>query len=323
MVGVAHVGVVSAAGIYAGKTGAIDSVAVGVVDTLPYVLVVLGSIVYGVDIVVTDRVPAPTALKGDFGLAALTLLGGDEHHAVGTTRTVEGGRGGVLEDRDRSDIVGVELREGVLIGRVGLLGHTVDDDKGGGRGAVGGAYTTDAHSHIITRLAVDRRHADTWGGTLERTAHGGGVLHGDVLGLDGGHRTGKVFLLLGTVCHNDNFVEDGLVFFQSDVDNITLGSESLLLIADGAHSDARARLDLEAVVTVGIGDGGVGGIANLGYSGADDGLAVGILHQTGYGFLGLLYGLHCVFVLTAGSCSRCRDGHKRKHGSSEQVGPLL
>ena len=114
-----------------------------------------------------------------------------------------------------------------------------------------------------------------------------------------------------------------MVFVQSDIDYIALGSESLLLIADGAYADARARLDLEAVVTVGVGDGGIGGIANLGYRGADDGLAVGILHQTGNGFLGLLYGLHCVFVLTAGSCSRCRDGHKRKHGSSEQVGPLL
>ena len=78
------------------------------------------------DIVVRDlaRVHPPAAFELHFGIARFTLLGGDEHHTVGTARTVECGRSGVFEHRDVVDVIGVDRRE------VAVVGNAVEDDEG-------------------------------------------------------------------------------------------------------------------------------------------------------------------------------------------------
>ena len=78
------------------------------------------------DVVVRDlaRVHPPAAFELHFGIARLTLLGGDEHHTVGTARTVEGGRSCIFEYRDVFDVVGVDRRE------IAVVGNAVEDDEG-------------------------------------------------------------------------------------------------------------------------------------------------------------------------------------------------
>ena len=97
--------------------------------------------------------PAPGAVELDAGLAALAVLGGDEHHAVGTTRTVDGRRGGVLEDFNRLDVVGVD--------GVDVVGsHTIDHIERVGVG-MDGSGATDADLRVLARLAGGRTDLDT------------------------------------------------------------------------------------------------------------------------------------------------------------------
>ena len=78
-------------------------------------------------------------------LAFLTLLGGNHEYTVGSTRTVECGSVGTLQDVDALDVVGVDLRKGVTafgrsrcgkvhsvyLAAAGIVHrHTVDNDEG-------------------------------------------------------------------------------------------------------------------------------------------------------------------------------------------------
>ena len=47
-------------------------------------------------------------IVAELGFASLTALGGDEHHAVGTLGTIDGGGGGVLQNLHRHDVAGVQ-----------------------------------------------------------------------------------------------------------------------------------------------------------------------------------------------------------------------
>ena len=57
----------------------------------------------------------------NLNLAFLTLLGGDDDHTVGSTRTVDTGRGGILQHLDALDVVTIQFVH------ARLRGHTVDD----------------------------------------------------------------------------------------------------------------------------------------------------------------------------------------------------
>ena len=54
--------------------------------------------------------------EGDVVLAVAALLGGDDDHAVGAARTVDGRRGGVFQHLDRLDVVGVDVGQRVGAG---------------------------------------------------------------------------------------------------------------------------------------------------------------------------------------------------------------
>ena len=51
------------------------------------------------------------AVVREFGFASLTMLGGDEHDAVGALCTVDGGCGCILEDFHADDVGGVDGRQ--------------------------------------------------------------------------------------------------------------------------------------------------------------------------------------------------------------------
>ena len=55
-------------------------------------------------------VPTVGGIEVDFRFAGLTFFSGNEHHPIGCTRTVDGGRRGILEHFDTFDVIRVDVR---------------------------------------------------------------------------------------------------------------------------------------------------------------------------------------------------------------------
>ena len=169
--------------------------------------------------------PAPCAVELDAGLAALAVLGGDEHYAVGTTRTVDGRRGGVLEDFNRLDVVGVD--------GVDVVGsHTIDHIERVGVG-MDGSSTTYTDLCVLARLARGRTDLDTCHLSLKC---GSDIRDGSVtelLGIHLGHRTSEGALLGGTVTDGYDLLEHLCVFSKLDLEIAAAAHGNLLCgIAD-------------------------------------------------------------------------------------------
>ena len=79
---------------------------------------------------------SPLEVVGDLALSGLTLLGGDQHHAVTSLSTVDGSRSSVLQDFHRGDGRGVDAAD---VGEA----HTIDNVEGIGTGIRG----ITAHTH--------------------------------------------------------------------------------------------------------------------------------------------------------------------------------
>ena len=191
--------------------GALGAEAV-VVDVLVVETVVeVGDVVLGVahHVVVGDfaRVHAPTAFELHFGVARLTFLGGDEHHAVGTAGTIEGGGCGVLEHRDVLDVVGVDG------GDVAVVGHAVEHDEGA-HGGVDGAETADADGGGGAGLAVVAGGLYTGHGAVEGARNVGDLTILEFLGAHRGGRTRERGFLRRAIGHDDGFIEVGVVPFE-------------------------------------------------------------------------------------------------------------
>ena len=69
--------------------------------TLQHVLLVLLGIEHLGDL--GDRLVRPLEVIADLALSCLTLLRGDQHHAVTSLSTIDSGRGGILQDFHRGD----------------------------------------------------------------------------------------------------------------------------------------------------------------------------------------------------------------------------
>ena len=87
-----------------------------------------------------NLLPRVVGVVAHLGLAFLTALGGDEDNAVGTTRTVDGGGGCILQHGDVLDVVGRNVADSVN-------GESVDDVKRVVR-LGDGAATTNANLHF-------------------------------------------------------------------------------------------------------------------------------------------------------------------------------
>ena len=72
-----------------------------VVDALPHHFVVIFNAANQLGLVISNHVDTPFAFEGDLRFALLAAFGGYHNHTVGTTRTPQGGRSGILQNRDR------------------------------------------------------------------------------------------------------------------------------------------------------------------------------------------------------------------------------
>ena len=213
--------------------------------------------------------PAYGARVFKVGLALLAALGGDEHHAVGRARTVDGRGRSVLENLHRFDVVGRQIGEGreradlavahvqaVGQGRRGRLNrHAVDDVERLGVLGVERGRAANLHLHAGTGLTRVGHHLHAGSlalqGLVDARAH-------KVLDVFGRHRhrcAGKTALLHCAVAHHHHVVELGGLGFQRHVDDRTTGHVDRL----GGEPDERERqlpvfgLELKAVAALEIG----------------------------------------------------------------------
>ena len=92
------------------------------------------------------------------------LEGGDHDHTVGTSRAIDSGRGGILQDINALDVVGVDVSQ-----RAGE-GDAIEHHQ---RVIVGiqRAGTTDANLHVGSRLGAALLHLYTGQTSLEGCGH--------------------------------------------------------------------------------------------------------------------------------------------------------
>ena len=215
-------------GVGVGLGHGVTGVDVLVVPHLVEGLVVLGGI--GDHVVLRDQagVDAVASVETHLGLAALTLLGGDEDHTVCTTVTVDGGCGSILQDGHRLDIVGVDVGDGSLVR------GAVHDDERGGAGAHG-TDTADADGRgAAGRVTAGRDDLHARGRTGQGARHLGGQFLGDGLAADNRRGAREGALGSRTIRDDDGLVEHLAVRIEGN-DHLR-PSADLDALGDVAHS---------------------------------------------------------------------------------------
>ena len=179
--------------------------------------------------------------------SAGALLGRDDDHTVRSTRTVQSGSGGALQDGHALDVL------------AGKAAHAADDDVIDDVerlvGGVDGAETADDDAHACTRVRVGGRNLHTSNLTGKCVGNVGGVLTDDLIVLDGRRGVADGLLRTGdTHGRDDDFVEKHRVFIHHD---IHLRASDFLLLGNHAVVIERKRLTsfcTDAVNAVSPGD---------------------------------------------------------------------
>ena len=182
--------------------------------------------------------------------AFLTLLGGHEDNAVRSTRTVDGGGGGVLEDVDGLDVGGVQ-------GAQAAARDAVDDVQR--LGIADGAHTADVHLEALARLTGTLGDGDARALALESAEGRGGVEFREVVALHLDRGPGEELLLLDTVTDDHRLGQLVQVGFQDDVhDGTAVDGDFLAGVAEDFHGEDAVGRSLHRVLAVDVGRGPVG-----------------------------------------------------------------
>ena len=163
-----------------------------------------------------------TCRHGHRGLAGRTALGCHQDHAVGATHTEHSRGGGILQDRDISDFIGVELSERAL--------HTVDEHQRLCR--VQRTGTTHSDDRLIGARHTRRLyHRHTGQLTLQGVSHTGHRCLQQLVTTHGRDSTRDGDLLLLTIGDDHHLLQTLQVGLQADV-HLTAGLMLLRNIAD-------------------------------------------------------------------------------------------
>ena len=163
-------------------------------------------------------------------LSRFAFLGGDEHHAVGTTATVDGRGRGILKDFGTGNVGGTEEVDVVA-------NHAIDHIYW--VGVVHGADATDAHLRPGTRLSAVGVHRHTGGTSLQGLIEVGGRRFLELVGTNRGHRPGEVALAHGAVAHHHQLVEQLRVLGHAHVDGS--GAAKCAPLGGHAHKGEHQR----------------------------------------------------------------------------------
>ena len=176
-------------------------------------------------------------------------LGGHENDTVRSAGTVDGGGGGILEDRDRKDVVRIHRHDGVTAGR-----NTVDHIQRSGGGSEG-THTVQLHGDgVVTGDTTGGHDAQTCDLALEVIEGGSGGSILDDVGTDrcnGAHEV--THLLGGTVTDHDGILESLGIGIEGDIDGSAAVYFDLLVdITDRGEHKSGARRHGDTVIAVHI-----------------------------------------------------------------------
>ena len=217
-------------------------------------------------------------LEGDARMVAShTRLGGDDNNAVRAPGTVYCGGGGVLQDRDGSDIVRVDIVQ--VVDGIGdsvhdderLVGSSdgtcsADTDGGGGAGSSVGGHEVRTGDTALKGV-VHRKHRS--------------IL--DIGHLDGSYRTGEVGFLGRTVTDDNQILYHIGLFAQGKVDG--LAAVHLFrntLISKTLHRKGRVGRGFDGISAVQVGGNTVPGAFHQ-YRRTGERLSGSVAHNTGDG----------------------------------------
>ena len=200
-------------------------------------------------------------VEGDAHLAALSFLSGDDDHTVGSAGTVDGRGGGVLQELDALDVIGVHRADTGCRDTV----HNVQ------RGSpVHGADTTDLDGSRRVRRTAG---GDAYAGDLAleglhrvTDVHFLGGAH-----VDDGHGTGEVGLLFSGITGNDDLVKQLAVLFENNI-HLRGGPEDFGDISHGGELQGASGRNSEGELAILIGYGS-DGRPNLNDSRSDEGFS--------------------------------------------------
>ncbi len=145
-------------------------------------------------------VATPFGIQCDGSLAGLALLSGNHHHTVGTTGTIQGIGGGILQHRYIFHIVGVEVVP------TSIVRSTIDDNQ---RVAtrIDRAESTDAEYRGGIGCTATLHHLEAGYLSLQTADDVGYLFLLQCLTLDDGGRTGKRGAFLLAESHHQHLVQ--------------------------------------------------------------------------------------------------------------------
>ena len=180
---------------------------------------------------------AEVADIGDLGILGNgALLGGDDDNTIGSAGSVDGGRGGVLQDGEALDVVGVDggQRVGHTLTAVGSQRNAVDNHQ---RvvGGVQGSGTTHAEGGAGTRTTVAGNHLQAGHLTLEHILGRDDGAAVDFFRLDGGHGTGHIVFLYRAVADHNHLIQEMGILFEGNGGRNAFGRKGLGGVTDAGY----------------------------------------------------------------------------------------
>ena len=206
-------------------------------------------------------------------LSLLSALGRNDHDTVRTAATVDSGREGILQDVD-----GLDFRRGDVVD--GFHRKTVHDVE---RAVVlgNGTATADTDLDIRIRIAFRRNDRDTGHTAGEGLRDGIYRLFGQLFTANGGNGAEQVAPLDHGITDHDDFIEEGGVFFQDDIDGRAAGDGNRLVAQADERKDQIHGIgrDVQGVMSVQVGHRTEGRALNEDTH-ADQRLALLVGHRT-------------------------------------------
>ena len=199
----------------------------------------------------------------------LTLLGADDDDTVGSTATVDSGRGGILQNLDVIDIVGreeVDILEGHAVHHIQRIVGTVQRSG-----------TTHANGGRRTGLSVRLRNLQTGGLTLHTLCGTDDGTSFQVFRRDAAHGGGHVLTLHTAIADGHHFFEYIGLFLQHHLQALC-GLHDSFFISDVGHLQLCSRLHFQRKLSVKVGHRPVTGNAHLYNRSTDNRFILGIKH---------------------------------------------
>ena len=250
----------------------------------------------------------PVGRERDLRFLVFTLLGRNQHYAIGCLCSVDRGGSRIFQYRNTFHI-----------GRVNHIGihlHTVDQHQGAGR--VDGGSTTDIESVSFARCTVIGRNIQVTDHTLQSLAEVRDRTAFECLRRNTGYDSGQIRFLLRTITHHHYFVQCFGIFFEGDLQmGLSGNGYDLCFHPDKGDFKLFTLICINREVTFDVGNSSPTGSTFDLHRSSGQGETCVIENTAGY-FLFLLCCLHhsgrfCIVVLRSKARLKSHTRKKDKH----------